>query len=145
MKIIKLKNLGIDVIMLAEIWLPVITRTLYLIPGYNAFFKNRINQAYGGIAVYVKDSYTCIALQDYSNHLTEPFESIFREITNVPLVIKTILGSIYRPPSSNLNEFVARIDNLLSHANKQKPTCLLEDFNIDFLESKNNQPTLAIY
>ena len=136
--IIKLKNLDIDVIALTETWLSDNTCTLYPISSYNAFFKNRINQAYGGIAVYEKDAYTCVTLQDYSNHLIEPFESTFLEITNVPLVNKTILGCIYRPPRSILNEFVAKIDNLLSQANKQKPTCLLGDFNIDLFKSENN-------
>ena len=81
--IIKLKNLGIDVIALTETWLSYTTCTLYPIPSYDAFFKNKINQAYGGIAVHVKDSYTCITLQDYSNYHIEPFESIFLQITNV--------------------------------------------------------------
>ena len=47
----------------------------------------------------------------------------------------TIVGVIYRKPSSNLNDFINLIDSVLNVINIKSKTCfIMGDFNVDILQ-----------
>ena len=50
---------------------------------------------------------------------------------------KYIVGSIYRPPNSNVNEFLERLGITLEKI-KERRSYIMGDFNLDLLKSQEN-------
>ena len=68
-------------------------------------------------------------------------ESTFVE-TISPQKLNIIVGTIYRHPKMNLNEFKNILNNLLKKINlEQKTVFLLGDFNIDLMHYNEHKPT----
>ena len=69
------------------------------------------------------------------------FECVFVELIGVPQKNK-IVGSIYRPPDSNLDLFMFDFESVLTILNKTKSECLLAgDYNINLLKHEVNDGT----
>lgn len=103
---------------------------LYSINGFNSIFLNRGGNG-GGIAVYIKDNiaFTTISLN------VKSFEVIQIDL-NFDNQIVSLL-SIYRPPSSNIKEFLNEIDKTINTINKKQELIIVGDMNIDILKQNN--------
>ena len=69
----------------------------------------------------------------------ENIESVFIEITKIPSSnFKPIVGVIYRPPNSNIEQFLAKLANIFNDLNRgHKPCYIMGDFNFDLLSQDN--------
>lgn len=94
---------GLDVICVSESWFHYeIQDSIYNLPGYKLFRADRKTHA-GGVAIYVRDSISCIvktsstnfALENYST--TTDIEYLFLEIASNGK--KALIGCVYRPKS----------------------------------------------
>ncbi|CAH3175140.1 unnamed protein product, partial [Porites lobata] len=86
----------------------------------------------GGIGIYISSSPNTIDRSDLSFRSVEA-ESCWIEILqeHKPSII---VGCIYRHPSSNLDNFIFQLENLVSPLNQSKhQVFILGDMNIDFL------------
>ena len=125
-----------DVIGFSETRLDCDLSSLYQIPGYNLYTKNR-NRHGGGVALFVSNIYQSSMSNDFS-YLDSSIESVS---ANVKIIDKTILViCVYRPPSGNINDFLDKLTELLtltSNANYQG-IHIIGDFNLDLLKHANN-------
>lgn len=115
-----------DIIVLTETWLRKDEAPPH-IQGYKSITISRENRRGGGIAVYVKNSYQYIVLDDLTS-LNENVESLFVKVSNV------VVGALYRPPSGIVAEFLHFFENaleLLGHL--AASFVILGDVNIDAL------------
>ena len=70
---------------------------------------------------------------DLSTFDSQIMESLFIEIIR-PKLSNIIIGNIYRPPNSNMQMFIDKMNTIMSKVtNEQKECLLLGDFNIDLL------------
>ena len=140
-----ISNLNHSILTFSETWLSDSSQHLYDIPNFNAFHKNRENKRGGGVAIYVSDKYLCSSISELSCSL--PFiESVFvlAEIGNA----QCIIGNIYRPPSSDIREFLTHMYDIMDILISKYINCKLlitGDFNIDLLKIQKSQDMLEYY
>ena len=93
------------------------------------------NSNSGGVGAYVSDSVQ--AKQILFNSSISGCESLWLEITCPKPDLKCIVGTIYRHPNSNLNEFLNFLNNILAELNHcRKHYFILGDMDIN--TSKNS-------
>ena len=134
-----LDNIEINnfVIGLTETWFQDQPHSYYSLSHHNLIFNNRVAKRGGGVAMYVPDHFTFNVLDDI-NLMNQGMESVFIEII-LEKRKNVIVGTVYRPPSSNQNEFLVEIQHLLSHPLFQNKHCIIMgDFNIDLLKCNDN-------
>ena len=104
------------------------------ISGFNVIRKDR-NCNGGGLVVYIAE-YLNFNRLDEINHVIPSHEEIWFELIP-PKSKKLLVGSIYRPPSSDISAFLSNLEE--NHfTNAHEEIILLGDFNIDV--SKKSQP-----
>ena len=94
----------------------------------------------GGVGIYISSFLNAIYRSDLSFNSVEA-ESCWIEILqeHKPSII---VGCIYRHPSSNLDNFISQLENLVSPLNQSKHQVLiLGDMNIDFLRVGTHSKT----
>ena len=128
-----LDNVNIEslVIGLTETWLTDTPHTMYHLPGHDLIFNNRVNRRGGGVALYVpvRFNYTTDV-----NVMNQTMETVFIEIA-LHNKKNIIIGTIYRPPSADPNNFLHEMQQFLSNPLFQNKHCfLMGDFNIDLLK-----------
>ena len=106
---------------------------LYTIKNYNKYTNNNTRNS-GGVAIFVKKCYTNVLRRNDLERNLFCMESLFIEIkcnNNKNILI----GSFYRRPSSNLNEFLNELENIFDLIrNENKKIYLLGDFNINLFK-----------
>ena len=113
------------------------------IMGYNFIHNHRPNRIGGGVGIYVNNDLEfkprpALAFPDISSPSTE---SLFIEIRR-PLSKDIIIGVIYRPPDSNVNDFVQIFNSLLAKIGKEnKLSYLLGDFNLNLMNYHSHSLT----
>ena len=126
-----------SVIGLTETWLSSDTNLPYAIDGYDFIVNNRSKKSGGGVALYLSNCFEFTVLYEL-NFMNEFIESLFVEIS-IPQSKNIIIGIIYRPPSSNSNDFVSCLTTLLSNIDfVNKDVFVMGDFNIDLLKHASN-------
>ena len=77
-----------------------------------------MNAKGGGVAIFVKHKFQYKIREDLSIFDEGLFESVFIEVSinNKNVVI----GEIYRPPNSNINQFIERYSNLIMKITDEK-------------------------
>ena len=122
---IKSLNCNFDCIGLTETWLKDMENTdIYNIPDYILLSNPRTNKRGGGVGMYVSNSLRFKKRNDLSiNSDNYSFESIFIEIeiNNVCVII----GTIYRPPDTNINIFNVHFNDLLRTISNERKKCIL--------------------
>ena len=102
---------------------------LYSIPNYKLIFNSR-NTRGGGLLLAINDEIKFEKLEDFClmlDHIETLFVKIF--IDNQSYVI----GTVYRPPNSNIIQFFESYRYLLEHIKDEK--CYLSgDYNLDLLQ-----------
>ena len=113
-----LKTIGhtFNIIGLTETWGKSNTIDLFNIMHYNHEFAIRNNQKGGGASIYVHNSMSYKIRSDINANITS-FESIFLEFNKTIFGYNEheIIGIIYKPPKSNINEFNSDIEKVLQN------------------------------
>ena len=134
-----LKNLKttFDILVFTESWLTPDDIDQCKITGYQAIhllrpsddpnFKSRG----GGVSLFIRDSLTFKHRTDLT--IMQPFmEGSFIEMHFKDC--KYIIGGIYRPPDTNLNQFNDFFNNVIEPIKSSHKLILLGDYNVDLLE-----------
>ena len=103
------------------------------ISGYNFVHNPRKDRTGGGVGLYLADNFDFKCRPDLVFPCTECAESLFVEI-NRPKEKNIIVGVVYRPPNSNLRDFMNSLDSLLASISKENKICyVLGDWNLDLI------------
>ena len=94
----------------------------------------------GGVGIYILSSLNAIHRSDLS------FKSVEAESCGIEILQEhkpsIIAGCIYRHPSSNLDNFISQLENLVSPLNQSKhQVFILRDMNIDCLRVGTHSKT----
>ena len=102
-------NNKFDVVGITETWLSVNTPThMISIPNYNFVRTDRRDRHGGGVGFYVRNDIKFTIRNDL-NICSDSFESMFIEISDNHR--PTLIGVIYRPPSSSSRSFIDDFSN----------------------------------
>jgi hypothetical protein len=124
-------NFNFDFIILNEIWLSPDIDVDLDIPGYCGFKLYR-NSHSGGVAIFVLQKYSTHIISEFTI-LHNCFESLFINVS-ISKHFQLCLGTIYRPPSSNLNDFNDNLRDLFLSKIKSSNIIITGDFNVNLLE-----------
>jgi hypothetical protein len=121
-----------DVIAITESWLEYETDINYVqLNGYNNEFYIRNGTKGGGIILYISEKFQYSVLNQYS---LENAESVWVELKHNGVKCKTVIGCVYRPPSTEdeKKKFITEMDNIFEKISLCKKQCIITgDFNID--------------
>ena len=121
---------------LTETWLSSDSQSFSL-NGYDLIVNNRLNRIGGGVSLYVPHCLEYTVCDDL-NVMNNYIESLFIEIS-IPQNKNIIIGIIYRPPNSNVIEFINYITNLMNNPLLvNKSSFIMGDFNINLLKHAHN-------
>ena len=113
-------------------------------PGYTLVYDEARINSFGGVAIYVHDSFTFTRLDsDTFNQNSTVYESMFLEIYNNGTNFnKFIIGSVYRRPSELIDDLIQFIEEFSITLNNihaiSKQAYINGDFNIDLLQLHTN-------
>ena len=128
-----------SVIAITETWTTPSNENMAKLPGYSSIIKSREGKMGGGVAFYFDDDLK-LNIKLRSDLLCENMnimESLFVQVAQHGIK-DIILGVIYRPPNTNVNDFVLEMGVILDRIDREsKPCYLMGDFNIDLL-NKNS-------
>ena len=71
----------------------------------------------------------------------QPFESCWVEIDPCNSKAHVLIGSIYRRPGANIEEFTKHLDDLIIKLKNRYQLYILGDMNIDFLKYNHHTQT----
>ena len=124
------------IIVISETWLKNNNCHTATITGYTPVHCNRESQNSGGISIYIKNEIDFKQLP----HLTYSNQTIESLAIEVSIDKKTIIiVGIYRPHSDTIFNFQNALNNII-HDNSliNKSVCITGDFNINLLNTDNN-------
>ena len=132
-----------SVIGLAETNTDPSLKSLYEISDYNSYYqsvskgkgkdKDKRKSKGTGVAMYVHKSFNCEVNEGLS-HFSPNLECIFVDITNTTQPIT--IGTIYRPHSGDIQEFIWELTALLENAPLHK-TYIMGDFNMNLFNMED--------
>lgn len=130
-----IENYDFDVMMLSETWLTSDVDSIAVnIPGYRFIRKDRVGRG-GGVASYVKVDLLCDII-NFDFVVNDKLEFLFinLKINSVNIAV----GVFYRPPNTNINQFINDFDNIFSFLcpTVDEVICV-GDFNVDFFNINN--------
>ena len=134
----------VSVITLQETHFDIDTELQYFdIPGYTMINDIARINSFGGLTVYLHNSFSYKRLFSDNFHQTSPvYESLLIEIHNNHRCRKYIIGNIYRRPSElveHLNTFITDFTECLNNIHAMsKQAYIAGDFNIDLLKISNH-------
>uniref|UniRef100_A0A670IGU3 Reverse transcriptase domain-containing protein n=1 Tax=Podarcis muralis TaxID=64176 RepID=A0A670IGU3_PODMU len=115
-----------DIIVITETWWDKSHDWNVIIEGYNLFQRNRPDKKGGGVALYVRDVYTCEEIQDLEPQSQS--ESIWVKIKGEKNNRDLIVGVYYRSPSQTKDIDDAFLEQIAKHA-KGREIVVMGDFN----------------
>jgi len=134
-------NYSFDVIGLSETWLKDTTVNNFYHPGYKAENSYRTNKAGGGVSLLINESKEYVVRTDLCVY-NECTESLFIEMQNSKKKTNIIIGVVYRPPNTNVNDFIQAMTEILFVIKKENKQCyIMGDTNINLLNVDNHVPT----
>ena len=134
-------NHNFSVIALTETWLSEDEKNLYELPLYNSLHLTK-HKTGGGVVLYIRnDDY--VQRADLSvNSEGADTESIFIELTLPKNGRKIIIGCVYCPPDTDINNFNNYMASSLDRITKEGKMCyVLGDYNINLFKSETHSPT----
>ena len=116
---------------------------IYTIPGYESEYNSKfLNKSKGsGLGLYVNSDFQFSKLDKFCS-ISENMESLFVEITDMD--DPHVIGTIYRPPSGDLNKFNSEFEALLRELQDQN-VHISGDFNCDLFSKVSDQFEQIIY
>lgn len=136
-------DLKFDVVGLSETWFNVNNVDRYGIMGYSHEYNIRMTRKGGGVSLYIKNHISYKKRPDL-DAICNSIETLFIEIgkNECNYNRNIVVGCIYRPPDSNLEQFLDNITHLFDTLNKEnKVVYLIGDFNINLLNTNNHKIT----
>ena len=121
------------------------------LPGYNLVYDLARINSFGGVAMYVHDSFSFTRLDiDTFKQDSSVYESLCLEIYNKDARFhKYVIGSVYRRPSDLLNDltqFIEEFSETLSNIHAVSRQAYVNgDYNIDLLQLHTNTHYNAFY
>lgn len=95
----------------------------------------------GGTSLYLRNTINFNIMSDLCSSNSALFDSVFVETIN-PRGKKFIVGTVYRPPSHNLHEFLESFQLLLERVTRDNKVChIMGDFNLDLLNTDSHSVT----
>ena len=112
-----LKNMEyhFNVIGLSETWMKEHNSSLLELHGYKSEHTYRTNNIGGGVSLYIDENIRYISRKDL-NMIEDCIETVFIEIPKevINSSKNIIIGTIYRPPSTDVNTFTNQLSDLFS-------------------------------
>ena len=136
-------NFEFAAIDVSETWLTARNHDLYSHTGYTFTERHRNDRSGGGVGLFLKDHIDYTVREDLLI-FCDIMESLFVEIPGSEFKMEKniILGIIYRPPGTDLNQFSDLFGNILEIVKKENQFCyLLGDYNINLLNFETHGPT----
>lgn len=125
----------------SETWLTPSDKNLFNIPGYSSEYCHRSEDPYGGSGLYIHKNIAYKRRLDLSLNVHK-CESVWVELDTVPTCdnsYKTVCGTIYRSPSSQLSAFFSAFSLVLDRLSlENKNVIILGDININILDASNS-------
>lgn len=115
-----------DVIGITETWWDETHEWNTKLRGYNLFLRNRLNKKGGGVALYVRETYTSSEIQVSENG--SPVETVWVRIQGEKNRKDTIVGVYYRPPGQTEDIDELFLQQMTMVSNKHD-TVIMGDFN----------------
>ena len=139
------KNSSIDVVLLCETFLTKKTIDMVNVGGYTHVSKYRSTKKGGGVSILLKDGISYKRRPDLDIFQEGETESVFIEVMSKSGK-KLVIGSMYRPPNTDITQFSNNIATITSLARKTNGKCPPEiiigmDHNIDLLKVSCHNPT----
>ena len=131
------------VVGLTETWLNECDCNLYKLDGYSIVENHRECRVGGGVALLVRDWLTVAERDDICVYNSD-IESVFVEIDKdqIRSSKNIVIGTIYRPPGQDIDNFNLEINKILDKLHKENKTIyIMGDFNINLMNSDTHTPT----
>ena len=133
-------NKQVDVVLISETWLTEFSPVID-IPGFNIHRQDRLHKKGRGIAILISSKLRSVIRHDLSSKLEES------ECVTLEIMLRNgdrcLVSSIYRPPNSNAQTFLASYNSLICAMKKENPKGIIIglDHNLDFLKADKHQAT----
>ena len=117
--------------------------SLYSVDSYSSVNNYREDRRGGGVSLLIRNDIDFVRRSDL-DILSCSTESVFVEIPKSCINSKknVIVGSIYRPPNTNCEEFLDYIKNVLDKINLENKICYLAgDYNLNLLNAEKHTYT----
>ena len=129
--------------MISESWLKDHNADRYGLSGYNAIHKYRSARAVGGVSIFIQNDIEYFCKDDlcYQNDTTE---TVFIEIDkdHVGKEKNVIIGTIYRPPNTDIAEFNRNMTEILDKMKlENKMVACIGDYNISLMNKESHGPS----
>ena len=138
---LSLLNMQFDCICLSEVWNYNVDFYKNIFPSYRGYFEKAIDSNIGGVAIFIKNE---LKVSNRAKNFNIEFsknvrvENIWFEITKEKS--KYLIGTIYRHPKGNVNEFANKLESTLTKItsdSKIKDCIITGDINIDLIKFDN--------
>ena len=132
-----------DTISFSETRLTADIEALYKLDEYNHFFNNR-NSRGGGVAIYARKFLSPEFITNLSI-VTSSIETVFIKLVKRGKTY--IYGNVYRPPNSNIQNFLNEMSRILDELTTYS-SCTVTiggDFNLDLFKIDENRAILDYY
>ena len=129
-----------DLIGLAETWLDAESEKLLRIKGFSSVCASRKDKSGGGVALLIREGLIYRERKDLGCFKEGVIESVFVEVIREGNRKNEVIGTIYRAPGGDINEFNNELDQILSNIRGQN-AYIMGDFNIDLLKSDTHRLT----
>lgn len=136
-------NIKFDIIGLSETWFNENNIDRYHLEGYVHEHNYRKEKRGGGVSLFIKNNVNYKPREDL-NVLCGSVEALFIEVSKdvIGCNKNIVLGCIYRPPDSNIEQFIKNISDVFNVLNRENNTVyLLGDFNINLLNINSHRLT----
>ena len=130
-----------EIIILNETWLKEGDAKLINIPRYKYEGVPRINKKGGGVGFLIRSDLQYRSRHDLdSNERNPSCEQCYIEIKNN--IDNVVVGSMYRPPNTNINDFLEIFKYQMNKINNMKCECIIGlDHNLDLLKQSRHPKT----
>lgn len=126
-----------SIIGLSETWLSDMNINGAHVPGYSHAHRYRTTRKGGGVSIFIRNDLQFSECQDLCI-ISDSIETVFVEIpkTSIGLSKNLIVGVIYRPPNSSVEEYMSNMSDILSQIDTYHSfSLIMGDFNFDLLKS----------
>ena len=133
LSLLDLITLPLSIIAVTETWLTAANERLYDIDGYYFVSQARPNIG-GGVGLYIRKNLVYNIIDELCRN-NPIIECIFVELPQKGKR-KLIIGSLYRPPGSDLTMFISALRDILNVIDRGggNDAVILGDFNIDLIK-----------
>ena len=116
----------------------IVDSYIFNIQGYNFIIANRKSKTGGGVGLYIAENIEFKERNDLAVQKDNILESLF--IESKVNGFSVVIGTLYHPPNSSIDEFDEQFEKLLDKINRlNKLFYLLGDYNINILKINQNE------